>query len=831
MEQWQFILNPSGENLEIEEPEGWSDLEISLVRDKIYHGVSIAFSNQALVFDSEGAQIIKTAYELSGIDAEVIFRVRFLCDGEQQYQEDFTIDFGSYKEVCGEACAVSASIEQISCFQQFNGNFDKKVDLDALKTFDGTTDTSVAEWLRHEITLPGKTIQGEDKANMGDPAEQLTEVVSAQPGWVEQVGLIGYLAPALPNTVSSGFGTFLTWSYPAFFAGGYDDRIENSDFPCTVNTSEIAGQLLCDINNVHLSFRLKGRATIAPEFIDPFQFTLTTKIWKVAAGADINNPASWSILYERQLVSITQLDAFEFTKTFDQQASFDVTLVQGDLIYFSVAVRNGTFYVTDFTFVQDTECFFDVVANTVCAPSEAKVYGIYEVMNKVVELITDKCLKVRSNYFGRTDSEPDSYDSDGCGGLRVLTTGLYLRKAEKPTFFLSMRELMEALRSIDNIGFAVETALDQTNQIRVESVDDFYRDTELLRMDNVAEVTKTVKTEEIFGIIKNGYEKWQPQSVNGLDEFNSTREWRTTVKNSNQTLDLTAKFVAAGYLIELARRESFAETNKADTGYDNNTFIICMRRDPVYYAEGMVVEQGGIANPQNLIDPSTVYNFRISPFRNLMRWFKSIAASFRDYTLTGSKLKFSAGDGNITASGNLSDECALEGSAVYDIDSFHTTFAQPDALLLPHLLSVTNFFKLGRVFDVSATANNNTQMTVTGVVDILTHYIIIVTGTVVDEEVDATFTAVADASAKAENQDLTVLDFKDPKQASPLLRPENITFDYPMSLTEFLKVRANPYGYISYQCGTDEWFKGYIFSLRFRIGDGVASIELRNKYT
>jgi len=65
----------------------------------------------------------------------------------------------------------------------------------------------------------------------------------------------------------------------------------------------------------------------------------------------------------------------------------------------------------------------------------------------------------------------------------------------------------------------------------------------------------------------------------------------------------------------------------------------------------------------------------------------------------------------------------------------------------------------------------------------------------------------------------------------PLYLPENVIFEYPLSLADYRLIRATPYGYISYQCGADgEWLKGFIRSIKYKLNDGMATITLKKKW-
>ena len=59
----------------------------------------------------------------------------------------------------------------------------------------------------------------------------------------------------------------------------------------------------------------------------------------------------------------------------------------------------------------------------------------------------------------------------------------------------------------------------------------------------------------------------------------------------------------------------------------------------------------------------------------------------------------------------------------------------------------------------------------------------------------------------------------------PIIRPESIIFEYPMSLSDFKRIKANPYGFINHCDGS-----GIIQKIIYKPNDGKASFELRNKY-
>lgn len=181
--------------------------------------------------------------------------------------------------------------------------------------------------------------------------------------------------------------------------------------------------------------------------------------------------------------------------------------------------------------------------------------------------------------------------------------------------------------------------------MRVEEIAFFYQNIELLRCLSVNEVTEEEEPDKYYSKINIGYKRWEPQNIKGLDEVNSNREYRTTFSTITGTMEQTSNFVASSYAIETTRQQQFTESGGADTGYDNDTFILCMQR--VGY--GFSVEQGGVTNTANVFSPATNFNWRITPVRNLMRWFKSIANGYPSLYSSMAALLFNAGTGNIEA--------------------------------------------------------------------------------------------------------------------------------------------------------------------------------------
>lgn len=103
------------------------------------------------------------------------------------------------------------------------------------------------------------------------------------------------------------------------------------------------------------------------------------------------------------------------------------------------------------------------------------------------------------------------------------------------------------------------------------------------------------------------------------------------------------------------------------------------------------VELGNVLFPTNIIDPDTLYNYRISPMRNAMRWMNKVFASYRQFGLD-CQLLFTDGDGNYFASGEMADNnCRLENGPISENQTIDISiFSDPDdakPFLLPERVS------------------------------------------------------------------------------------------------------------------------------------------------
>lgn len=728
---FEFYLD----DLEIEEPQGFDNILLNIKRDDNWHGIFFEASTSELAFYGVAATYLKDKKETQGLKSDVTFKALQSCGiyDEPEIIFEGKLDFGKYTESCGNTCLVRVPVEQIGCLMTLRNRYDQKVDLDAMTTFNKMSPLQQYDKLNFEMELPAKELQ------------------AAVDG---SVAVAGYTHDSDHSTIGSGSLTLIRVDYEierySNIATGNLIGINN----CESNsgsldcTGPITPQLLfedvidCFDGDYDYSVRYKGTLNLGS---GTTLVQIKMKIVKWDGTGTIFNDAT--IVQEFTLFDgLPTPPSGPLTEVFDHTLTGTTTIADGEGFYAFIEVFLGI-GVAHLNVVFDTETSFTLSAVKVCPPTDANVYAINETLSRITEAITDNCLKVKSDYYGRTDSQPYASAEDGCGSLRVTTSGLKIRRAPTPAFFASLKDMFDGLRGIDNIGMGIESNpfLSGFDWLRIEPVEYFYQDTEILALPFVPEALISIQEQLHYSNIDSGYQKWEVERINGLDEPNSNRKYRTGLTSVNNPIDITSKLVAGSYAIETTRQQSFADTGAADTTYDNETFIICVERQ----AYGFIVEQGNIDNPANVFSPQTLYNWRIRPFSNLMRWFKSIANSYPNIFDSSHKLFFASGTGNFLAEGEIGGAypaCKLENGV------------------------------------------------------------------------------------KAENRDLGVLDFTDVTQATPLWKPEYATLKYPLSVADYKTLKANPLGYISFQCGTGEWRKAYIQNLRYRLNKGECDFVLKLKY-
>jgi hypothetical protein len=675
------------DDLIVEQPIGVSDIVLNMKRDDNWHGIFFEASTSDLGFYGEAAEYLRDKKETEGLRADVTFRIKQACGAYDELETIFEgkLDFRKYSATCGVSCLVTMPVEQTGCVMTLRNRYDQKVDMDSNIAFNKTTAIQQYAGLNFDMEIPAKELEAAVDGSV-DGTDAITGEITS-PG-----GFLIYARPTYSIERQSSIQTsqlapVSSWETNAL----------------TIFDSALSPQLLyediitCFNGDFAYSLRMKGTFDLPGDGVVAI-INVKLITWDGAGNIFDNH----TVIDEISLFNDPgdPLESGSFDGSLSGTTPLDDGIGLYGIVELGIVSSIGT--GVDFTITFDSDTFFTLTASKLCPNTRANVYMVNEALSHAAEAITDGCLRVKSDYYGRTDSEPYASDEDGCGSLRVLTSGLKIRRAEPAAFFASMKDVFEGLKPIDNIGMGIEDNPNMPNAqwLRIEQVDHFYEDEEVLFLPAVPNATTAVQEQLHYSVIKTGYKKWEVEGINGLNEFNSNREYRTSLDSVSNTLDLTSNLIAGGYAWEVTRQQSFAATGQTDTKFDNEIFIATVERD----AYGFHIEQGGIDSPENIFSPDTAYNWRIRPLSNLMRWFKSIANSYPNLVDTINKLFFSSGTGNYIAKGEIGGaypECKLENGPKAENKDLHITdflniadatpLWKPEFLSLKYPLSVKDY--------------------------------------------------------------------------------------------------------------------------------------------
>jgi hypothetical protein len=186
------------------------------------------------------------------------------------------------------------------------------------------------------------------------------------------------------------------------------------------------------------------------------------------------------------------------------------------------------------------------------------------------ELNTDKLFY--SEFFGRTDSEFETYDNNGEGSLDAITVGKLIRKFPSYPLNLSIRDLFKTFDSIYALGLGFDNVNDR---FYIERIDNFYQgDYEMFDIGEVSElVIKPYKQgyySQILGGDKNKkeYEKFQ-----GVNEYNVPTE-HSISQPVKEKEDYQSPYNTDSIGIEITRRKQYENSASEDTKHDETIYLV-----------------------------------------------------------------------------------------------------------------------------------------------------------------------------------------------------------------------------------------------------------------
>jgi hypothetical protein len=644
---WIFnLINRNGTSAQVEEPIGWDAHQFSLNRNQQHHGIFQSLETSGLQWIDSSFTILNNEYLAEGANGFMELRVRYQCEGEtavEYYRGKF--DFNTFKRECGDTCYIECQVLATTCANTFLSRLGQKIDIETATNFDGD---SITPLNIETMTIEGQTIFMQNKATNSGTNSGNAQVfpMGTSPFFHIQ------FCPVLPVQTFNEFGIFnpngAILGLSTTFAVPYNVFV---DVNPSVRFGEVgrflsiwereSDPLNCIDNDATIDARVKGTLNLTTTNFDADIFlnivlvkydptTLTTTV--------IDNTALGSMSCVDGVPNSFSFDDTYFNTPAYEEAEYLLyyfELLIETTVWGGVLIREVNFNID---FDSATKFGMDLVSD--CDPTTSKAVALPELLEFFPSVYMDEeCPEIAIEE-----------DLRSCLNDYHITNGLFIREVTEPNpakLFVSYEWLFRNLAKVFNIGWGFDN--DETDII-IGNIERFYKTTESLNVGVVDKATFSTALDLVYGTVQIGYNKWEAEEYNGLDEPNTKREYRRNIDSNSKELDLISELIAAGYTIEVTRRKNQGKTGTADTPYDNDIFIVNS-----FYQDGDLFAYRGASDSSNLYSPSTRMNLRLTPVRNLLRWWKTIASPRP--TITNEEHIFNSGDGNYNAACRFNEEC------------------------------------------------------------------------------------------------------------------------------------------------------------------------------
>jgi ferredoxin len=773
-----YLINEStGVQTEIEEPVNFDSFKPILRRDKKFHGVNFEFSEQPLGFYGKAYKLVTDTYNVFGIDGVLIFLVEYNCNGEWQEFYKGTLDYAQYEEVTGDGCMVNVGIAQLGVPMTLKNRMETKVDLDTLSGFEGAELPAYSN-LGKTMSIPSKTVLLENSAR-----GNVETSIDFGDGKIYKIPFGGNVHIEIPDFDSEQ---------------SFRELGNNTESPIFINNIKGIEAITYSIDS-RLEILFSNRVPVERQVDIYVDYNIYD-----ASGNIVNNISS---KYQRiGFVSMGQgyyaatLSAIQFYKE-------NIEIKKGHRLCITLRVAssfgNGD-YGANATLI---DSHIVLKTNSKITPTNVRTFAIHEALSRIAEVSTNNSLTVKSNYYGRKDSQINPTQTDGIGSLRCITNGYFLRRATStngsaPSIYISLKDILDGLNAIDAIGYNIKD-----DKLRIEPWEYFYTDDVILRCHDISEVKRKTDVEKCFQLVDIGYDKWEAEEWNGIDGFHGKRQYRTKLKNSDTKSEQFCKFIADSYAIEATRRKGL-EDNTKDWRYDNNIFIIDLIRD----ADSSLKVNTGDGNLSTLIDPNTVFNVDLIPARMAARWFGWVMQAMR--------VKRLAIGGTYSI---IPGQCIQCGNCYGDY---------PNAFIN----GGTSALFVGGVTEITP-SDTNLEQDIQGGIEVCPSGAITIEdeGMAIEGNDELIFTGAegyADAITTSKHAESVVNGEVLEKQnwnagkiinrnPVPKFKPELVEFEYPLTATEFIAIRNNPHGLIEFN---GEY--GWIREIEADLLEGMAKFTL-----
>jgi hypothetical protein len=653
---WKFtLIDSSSVSTVVESPVGWNGIGGNLTRNIIHHGININISTDSFEWVGEAYDLLYTEYQTNGANGQYQVQIDYECAEGDGYTNYFigAFDFNTFERQCADYCFIKLSVTASKCTDVFMSRMGQDVDIEATTNFDGQ---AITPPLLRVLNIEGQDVLLQNKAfNDGTNSGNAQVFPTGASAFyfinfcmqvpernMEEIGTFNVNGVSLIPTTSGNV------SIASSFATDPSAAFENFGRFLTI-WERTSDPLNCIDNDAQIDIICKGTFNVTFTNFDG-EITPTLKLFKFNSTTGVLTLLNTNTIGTIACVSGTP-ESLAFNKAFLGTPSYtdaDYLLYCFECFVERLVWDGFTTRQVNINIDYDNTSKIEMTLNSNCDPSVATSVYLPELLKFLPSAYMDEdCPSVVMED-----------ELNQCLDFYQITKGSFIRQVTEPSvpkLFTSYEYLFEQCRKIFNIGWGFDN---NETELKIARIQEFYKSTIVVDVGLVDKAIFTTAKDLIYGTIMVGYNKWEAEEYNGLDEMNTERQYRRNIDSNPTELDLMADIISAGYTIEVTRRKNQARTGTSDWRYDDDLFIVNAN-----VIEGNLYAYRGVDNgAANIYSPTTRMNYVLTPLRNLMRWFKSIVAA--QPTVANEELIFTSGTGNYIAEGQMTTYCPIEGSVI-----------------------------------------------------------------------------------------------------------------------------------------------------------------------
>jgi hypothetical protein len=577
----KFYLTHLGTETELTySPDGWDEEMMTWERSRRYFGMFRSFSIP-LRFVKDGAYILRNAFYTYGVDASVTVRI---CKRNKQtnvFETKYTgvIDFAGFVDT-SDAVEVNIKDSGASAFIKNNAEI--------LDTYDIPTtniiqyNAPVANYESVKALNTGQLFVGIVGVSTFGPALYEVPLTLGQNNFRNLNNCLTFYDSTKTDPPGEYYSTYTKWAI--------------CTRACDVRITIAAGQI---------TYRAKQ---VTQDITAADGITCQVRLIKRNGSTD-TLITSWS--------GVTSTMSYGNTITLNGDAyNVDeaISLVANDEIILQVYGHSYNHEQFDFYFDIEQGAY-SVQCDIYADFAPISVYGI-----TLLQMFEAMAYRISGGTVGASSTFLT-------GKKILLTSGDGLRALNTPKIITSFNDFFDFLRSIDDVGFGVES-IGGVDTYVIEKIDHFM-DTSALAFDMGEEINNVqfeIANDFIYSSATIGPPDGKYDNAFGKDEFNQKQVWKFPVNNITSNLSLQTKYrtdcLSAGYQVKQSKLDiatGATDATKKDADEDNDVFVMCC----TYVNTALGVDYYSIDRTTYEISgvsyPAFMYNAELSPRNCMMR--------------------------------------------------------------------------------------------------------------------------------------------------------------------------------------------------------------------